>query len=74
MEDNSLGMTEETLKNLFQPFYQADDGSVPQAKGTGLGMPITKELVELMGGTIQVESTLGIGTRVEVKVKLFKCA
>ena len=72
VEDTGPGMTQETLTNLFQPFYQADDGTVPQTKGTGLGMAITRELVELMDGEINVVSTLGQGTRVEVGVKLFK--
>ena len=66
VEDNGSGMTKETLNKLFQPFYRVDDGSTPQAKGTGLGLTITKELVELMDGTIMVDSTLGKGTRVEV--------
>ena len=72
VEDTGPGMTRETLDKLFQPFYQADDGSVPQSKGTGLGMPITRELVELMDGTIQVESSSGKGTRVEVDLVLMK--
>ena len=70
VEDSGSGMTEEVLKNLFQPFYQGDDGSSPQSKGTGLGLSITRELVELMGGEIQVDSTLNVGTRVEVSLKL----
>jgi len=72
VEDTGPGMTQETLAKLFQPFYQADDGTVPQTKGTGLGMAITRELVDLMDGEIKVTSTLGKGTRVEVGVKLFK--
>lgn len=72
VEDTGPGMTEETLKNLFKPFYQADDGSIRQTKGTGLGMPITWELVNLMGGKIRVESSLGKGTRVEVRLMLEK--
>ena len=72
VEDTGPGMTEDTLSKLFQPFYQADDGSIPQSKGTGLGMPITRELVELMNGQIQVKSTPGEGTRVEVLLKMSK--
>lgn len=72
VEDTGTGMTEETLAKLFLPFYQADDGSVSQSKGTGLGMSITKELVELMKGQIQVDSTLGKGTRVVVQLMVGK--
>ena len=71
VEDTGQGMTQETLEKLFLPFYQADDGSVPQSKGTGLGMTITQELVELMGGQIHAESLYGQGTKVEVSV-MFK--
>ena len=70
VEDTGIGMTPKTLEKLFQPFYQADDGSVPQSKGTGLGLAITRELVELMDGDIKITSTPGVGTRVEVNVKL----
>ncbi|SMP71380.1 PAS domain S-box protein [Anoxynatronum buryatiense] len=72
VEDTGRGMTQETLKKLFRPFYQADDGSVSQSKGTGLGLAITRELVDLMGGDIKINSTPGVGTRVEVNVKLPK--
>ena len=72
VEDTGTGMTEKILEKLFQPFYQADDGSVRQSKGTGLGLVITRELVKLMGGRIQVESTLGKGTRVEATLQLMK--
>jgi len=72
VEDTGPGMTEDTLKKLFQPFYQADDGTVRQSKGTGLGLSITRELVELMDGDINVESSPGEGTRVEVSLMLEK--
>lgn len=74
VEDTGRGMTRETLDKLFLPFYQADDGSTPQSKGTGLGMPITRELVELMDGQIQVDSTPGKGTRIKVLLLLRKAA
>lgn len=68
VEDTGIGMSEKRMARLFQPFYQEDDGSTTQSKGTGLGLGITKELVELMGGSIKVDSTLGKGTRVEVQL------
>ncbi len=72
VEDTGSGMTRETLDKIFLPFYQADDGLTPQSKGTGLGMTITRELVELMDGKIQVDSTPGKGTRIEVRLMLGK--
>jgi len=74
VEDTGPGMTRETLDKLFLPFYQADDGGTPQCKGTGLGMTITRELVELMGGEIMIDSTPGVGTRAEVMLMLDKVA
>lgn len=70
VEDTGPGMNREIMDKLFQPFYQADDGSTPQNQGTGLGLTITHELVELMNGKIMVESWPGKGTRVEVALNL----
>ena len=72
VEDTGLGMTQKTMGKLFQPFYQSDDGSASQSNGTGLGLAITRELVDLMDGEINIHSIPGVGTRVEVKIKLFK--
>lgn len=72
VEDTGLGMSEQRLEKLFQPFYQVEDISATQDGGTGLGMAITKELVDLMDGEIQVDSTLGEGTRVMVQLMLGK--
>lgn len=63
ISDTGVGMSEEFIKNkLFQPFVQADNSSRSSYMGTGLGMPIVKQLVEKMGGSITVESTLGEGS------------
>lgn len=70
VQDTGPGMTRESLNRLFQPFYQVDDGSGPHPGGTGLGMTITRELVEKMGGSIQVESVLGEGTKAVVHLPL----
>ncbi|THB67336.1 MAG: hypothetical protein D6B26_01715, partial [Spirochaetaceae bacterium] len=72
IEDTGPGMSPETVKKIFQPFYQADDGTTRQSKGTGLGMAITHELVELMKGSIQIDSQPGQGTRVLVSLLLDK--
>ena len=63
IKDTGVGMTEKFVKNkLFTPFVQADNSARSNYMGTGLGMPIVKELVEKMGGTITVESKLGAGS------------
>lgn len=62
VRDNGIGMSEEFIKTLFDPFTRADQEKVYKSQGTGLGMTITKQFVELMGGTIDVKSNIGIGT------------
>ena len=61
-EDTGVGMSEEFLKNLFLPFERAQDSTSSRIVGTGLGMAITKNIVEMMSGDILVESTPGKGS------------
>jgi signal transduction histidine kinase len=68
IEDNGIGMSEEFLHRIFEPFSQESDGSRTNYQGTGLGMAITKQFVELMGGSIRVHSKLGVGSRFVVEV------
>lgn len=68
LADTGIGMKEEFLPHLFEAFAQEDDGTRTTYKGTGLGMAITKEFVDLMGGTIQVESKLNIGTKFTIEL------
>ncbi len=62
VKDNGIGMAPEFLPHIFEPFERERTSTVSQTQGVGLGMPITKNLVELMDGTIQVFSNLGQGT------------
>ena len=66
--DTGIGMTEAFQKRIFEPFAQEHVGSRTKFAGTGLGMPITKKLVEKMGGTISFESKEGIGTTFVIRI------
>ncbi len=66
MEDTGIGMSPEFLPKLFEAFTQESNGSRTHYAGTGLGMAMTKQFVELLGGTVQVESELNVGTRFTV--------
>ena len=66
--DTGIGMTEAFQKQIFEPFAQEHAGSRTKFAGTGLGMPITKKLVEKMGGTIFFESKEGAGTTFVIRI------
>ncbi len=66
--DTGIGMSEEFQKRVFEPFAQEHTGSRTKFTGTGLGMPISKKLVEKMGGTITFESEEGAGTTFVIRV------
>lgn len=69
-EDNGIGMSEEFLKQIFEPFARASDLRVNKIQGTGLGMPISRNIVRMMGGDIKVESSLHVGSRFTVTIYL----
>jgi len=63
IKDSGIGMSQEHIERIFEPFTQADESVTRRFGGTGLGLSITKNIVELMGGTLNVESALGIGSK-----------
>ena len=71
IRDTGIGISESFIKEkLFQPFTQEETDARTQYKGTGLGMSIVKALIDKMGGTIQVESTLNVGTTFTFRLPL----
>lgn len=68
VKDTGIGMTPEFLENVFEPFARATDGRIDKIQGTGLGMTITKNLVDLMGGSIEIHSVLNQGTEITVTI------
>lgn len=68
--DTGCGMSEEFLERIFEPFSRANDTRVTTVEGTGLGMSIVRNMVTMMNGTIDIESTLGEGTTFVVTVFL----
>lgn len=70
MEDTGIGMKQEFLKNIFEPFVQENNGARTEYSGSGLGMAIVKQLVELMHGTITVKSVLNEGTLFTVSIPM----
>ena len=70
VEDSGVGMDQPTRDKLFQPFTQADSSTTRRYGGTGLGLSIVRRLAELMGGGVELESTLGRGSRFTVTLRL----
>lgn len=70
VEDDGYGMTPQYLKTIFDAFTRAENSTTNKVQGTGLGMAITKNIVELMGGTIDVRSEVDQGSRFEVELEL----
>ncbi|MCL2183758.1 MAG: ATP-binding protein [Chitinispirillia bacterium] len=73
VKDSGIGMDEEQLAKVFDPFTQADNSTTRKYGGTGLGLTITKNLIELMGGKLKVESSPGIGSKFHFDLTFQTC-
>ncbi len=69
-EDDGIGMEEDYLEHIFEPFVKPEDARIRNVQGNGFGLAIISHLVEMMGGSISVESSYGKGTKVLVSMKL----
>ena len=70
VKDTGIGMDKEFIKHIFEPFERERTSTVSKIQGTGLGMAITKNIVDMMGGTIEVESQKGVGTEFIIRLEL----
>lgn len=69
-KDNGIGMEEEFLRHIYDPFERAEDVRISKVQGTGLGMTISRNIIQMMGGDIQIESEPGAGTIVTITIPL----
>lgn len=69
-QDNGIGMAEDFLRHIYDPFERAEDVRISKVQGTGLGMTISRNIIQMMGGDIQIESEPGEGTVVTITIPL----
>ena len=70
VSDTGIGMAPEFLKHIYEPFAQEGDDARSKFQGTGMGMPIVKSLIDMMGGTIEISSEVGVGSTFNVQIPL----
>ena len=70
IKDNGIGMSQEFAKKIFEPFERERTSTISRIQGTGLGMAITKNIVDMMGGTIEVQTAQGKGTEFIIRVPM----
>ena len=70
IKDNGIGMSQEFVQKIFSPFERERTSTVSRTQGTGLGMAITKNIVDMMGGTVEVQTEQGKGTEFTVRLPL----
>lgn len=70
VKDTGIGIDKDFIKHIFEPFERERTSTVSKIQGTGLGMAITKNIVDMMGGTIEVESQKGVGTEFIIRLEL----
>jgi len=66
VKDNGIGMSEEFVGRIFEPFSRAEDSRISKIQGTGLGMAISQNIIHMMNGEITVQSELNVGTEFTV--------
>ena len=71
MEDFGIGISKEEINKIFERFYRVGDELTRKVKGSGLGLTLAKHIVEAHGGTIDVESEVGKGSRFMVKLPVY---
>ena len=74
LKDTGIGIPQNQIAHIFERFYQADSSSTRKGEGTGIGLALTKELIELMDGTIEVNSKIGQGSTFTVQLPMWQSA
>ena len=72
VSDDGLGIPADQIGSIFQPFYRVGTENHGSEDGTGLGLPISKRIVEMMGGVVNVESEEGVGSRFSITLPVYR--